>query len=213
VNKANQNGRLKPQRDGRTSGVGESARSGPLLNDLSDWQARQHKHDVAAHAQVLSWPTFRQVTHFALHFAKYQGILVNAVRNEDKKTRHRVIVDSFIIALASANTLGMKLAEWRQSPTSKSVSKHSSYGALLVAYVSTVGRIAKACEALDHSESYPSWAVLEESVTALMGVICAFAAHEGLDLSSLVARRWAEVEGKAEFELGRSTKASFSEVA
>jgi hypothetical protein len=152
------------------------------------------------------------LTHFALHFAKYQGILVSATSDEDKKLRHRILVDSFIIALAAANGLGIKLAEWRQDSTQK-LSERSSYGALLGAYVSTVGRIAKACEALDHNESYPSWAVLEESITVLTGTIRAFAAHEGIDLAIAVTRRWAEVERKVNIDACQSAEASFSAVA
>jgi hypothetical protein len=70
---------------------------------------------------------------------------------------------------------------------------------LIKAFVVETGKMAKACEALDHLEKYDYRAVLEESTVKLTGEILNFAAGQRIDLRTAVEARWREVEQRSIF--------------
>ncbi|HUP92908.1 MAG TPA: hypothetical protein VM074_11725 [Solimonas sp.] len=172
-----------------------------LLATLRDLQVRQYKHDQLAHQDIaLSLSVPARLAHFALHFAKYLGAMMRASREGRVDDRHRAIADSFIIALAMANTLNVDLqaniaASGRALPGG-SVSGRTTQHELML-YAEIVGDIAKACEATDHLEAFPSRKVLEESIVALVGSVVRLAMLDNLDLPALVETRWQRAEGKS----------------
>ena len=171
-----------------------------LALDFRALQHAQRRHDELAHRDVLELSTQRRVTHFTLHFAKYAGALLVARRSGDRLLTARIITDSLIIALASANSLGIELQRtlgedaehansWRDETEGSAI--------WLLRYVEVVGEMAKACEAFDHAlERYPSFEVLKRAVTSLTRVILLCAASDGVDIATSVADRWGFVEAK-----------------
>src|SRR5262245_48608359 len=78
---------------------------------ITDLQWAQHRHDEAYHRDISILPVATRLKHFALHFAKYVGALVDAKRRRDDAAFCRVLTDTFIISLASANAVALKLAD------------------------------------------------------------------------------------------------------
>lgn len=157
-----------------------------LHRSLRDLQASQLEHDRRAHKQVLCWPFPRRVMHFALHFAKYQATLLATEPIRDSAIRRRVLTDSFIIAMAAANTLDIELV----TGNAEAVDSHE----LLISYVVATGKMAKACEAMDHEEPFDYRSALETSVATLASLTGALARLERIDLVASTRERWLEVE-------------------
>ena len=76
---------------------------------LLDLQWSQLKHDEAYHKDVVILPLAQRIKHMALHNAKYTAYFLEAVERGDDTTMLRVLVDAFVIALATANTLNQDL--------------------------------------------------------------------------------------------------------
>jgi hypothetical protein len=165
---------------------------------LEELQAQQLQHDLLAHTSVLQWPTLRRLTHFALHFAKYQGTLVAG--GLTTSNRAKLLADTFIICLAAANTLNgsLRVDTRRARPSS------ASSEAVLLDYVVSTGRFAKACEALDHAEAYPVEAELRNSLSQIADATVQLCTLLGIDLEAEVRTRWVQVEAAVQRRLTRS---------
>lgn len=178
-------------------------KTSPLLAALQQLQVGQHNHDVAAHQDILYSLAPKKLTHFTLHFAKYQGAISLAMKSGNTDSLHRALIDSMIIALAAANAMNLDLSG-RVREKLKEVSADQSEievdklrHDLLLDYVEIVARKAKACEVIDHLEDYPSRPVLERSVVELVILLDRFAQCEQLDLLAAISERWARVEQRA----------------
>ena len=158
-------------------------------------QARQYEHDMAAHREVLLWPIARRLTRFVLELSKYQGKLIAGPNGGTKDIRRRMITDSMIVVLSAANALNFSLSDSRASiDLRRDQPSDADAKKLLVHYVSTVGYMAEACEAIDHGGNYPVTDVLKKGLRALFSITAALAAWEGVDLQLTIPERWAEVE-------------------
>jgi hypothetical protein len=168
----------------------------PSVEDLCWFQDEQFRHDALAHPDIVELPMRRQLTHFTLLLAKYQGRLLKALRSEDSESVQRLITDSFIVLLATANALGRcpKIVGAGR-PTSLSHLRGSE--ALMCAYVEVVAEMAKACEAFDSDEDYPSHSVLDTGVSALTRIVIALANANQVSLFETVPHRWNRVERRA----------------
>ncbi len=172
-----------------------------LKASLAQLQASQYQHDMHAHQDILSLIVPRRVTHFTLHFAKYAGYISKAIRSKDKGLLCRTLTDSVIIGLAAANAMNMDLLDRIQTAHTAVGNKWSKKAKvncddLLGDYSELVGNMAKACEALDHLENYPSREVLENSVVELVVLVDRFAQQERLNLPQQIMQRWDQVERK-----------------
>lgn len=165
-----------------------------ILLSLPYLQAEQLRHDEIAHQDILQLSVSRRLTHFALHFTKYQVALLKNSKSSSSDPLCRPLTDSLIIVLAAANALDVNLEE-----------RVLEYGinqredlreSLLYEYVDILGNMAKACEAIDHAESYPSLAVFEQSIVNLVMLLERLAQLEDIDLIAMTKRRWREVEEK-----------------
>lgn len=176
-----------------------------LLATLPQLQVGQYNHDVAAHQDILYCLVPKKLTHFTLHFAKYQGAIALAMRSESTESLHRALIDSMIIALAAANAMNIDISErvrnsHQEFSTDRAQNKADPLrNDLLLEYVEIVARMAKACEVMDHLEDYPSRPVLERSVVELVILLGRFAQHEQIDLVAAISERWARVEQKTIF--------------
>jgi len=165
-------------------------------SDLDWFQGEQLRHDALAHADIACLPMRRQLVHFILHLSKYQGRLLKALRSEDAESVQRLITDSFIILLATANALG-KSPKLVGAGRPTSLSHLRSSEALMCAYVEVVGEMSKACEAFDDNDDYPSHSMLDTCLGTLLRIVIALANAQGVSLLETVPYRWSRVERRA----------------
>jgi len=170
---------------------------------LLDLQRGQFKHDAIAHRDIQSLLLPQRLTHFTLHFAKYQGRLPQAFSDADKLLVKRLVTDTLIIALAAANGMNVNLQE-RFAHGASGLRKGSrprelreARFSLLLEFAEIVGNMAKACEVLDHLENYPSREVLERSTADIVELCFRIAELEQVDIVAAVVERWTEIAAKS----------------
>ncbi|USG61457.1 hypothetical protein NBZ79_00515 [Sneathiella marina] len=136
---------------------------GNAAEELFALQKEQLEHDSIYHKDICSLSVQQRMNHYALHFAKYAGYFVEALHSEDQEKFNKAAVDSFIIALSTANTLNVDLGSSLPELAKKRCLKefetksHSSKTkpSFIFSFVEIVGKLSKACESVDHLESYP----------------------------------------------------------
>lgn len=166
---------------------------------LRELQRGQLQHDERAHADILALSPERRLTHFGLHFAKYSGQLFRATRLGDTTGASRLMIDSLVIVLATANELDLDLTG---EPTFSCLGNGEEE--LLRLFAEKTADFAKACEAFDHpSENYPSKATICTAIPVLSSIVQALANLYNLDLGAGVLSRWNEIESKAARSSGR----------
>src|SRR6266851_3703861 len=170
---------------------------------LIDLQRLQRDHDLRAHEDVFYLPYPDRIRHLTFHVAKYAGRL--AKQPVTRAELSRTAVDAFIVALSAADVLkvsfGAAMASWadpRAHRTLIELGRALSVGDdargdihqwYFRALADIAGRMAKACESLDHMEPVPYREVLSNAVIDLCRVTLAAAALLGLDLATDVPRR------------------------
>jgi hypothetical protein len=170
----------------------EASASGfrPLLTaDLQALQAEQFHHDENYHREIARLSVQDRLRHMTLHFSKYVGRLL-----EDSATNEKTITDIFVIALSSANILGIHLNREPKTNRAPACSTESDYIQRLAI---VTGKMAAACEKLDHLEDFPFRAVLRESTIEITKYTMDYACAIQLDLRGLVRERLKGVRGKA----------------
>lgn len=171
------------------------------LESLKQLQHEQYKHDQKFHADILCLPVQRRMTHMTLHNAKYVGAAIQAKAQNNTTTLGPIIVDTFIIALASANTLNIALwdAIKLSAPMEKSQRNIADDGFTM--FIDNVGisagRMAKAVESLDHLEAFPYRETLSEEVMRITNIVLHISDQQDIDLPPAVRRRWGSVEEKS----------------
>jgi hypothetical protein len=153
--------------------------------ELRALQIEQFDHDETFHREIARLSVQDRLRHMTLHFAKYVGRLLYAEDSDQQ-----VIVDTFIIALSSANILGIHLSP---SETAPSQSRQDFVARVGVA----AGRMAAACEKLDHLEDFPFRQTLRDGVVDIAAAVMGYSVLHQLDLPKLVRKRLANVRGKA----------------
>ena len=76
---------------------------------LNELQWEQHQHDEQYHREIARLTVHERWKHMALHFAKYAGNLVGDVDNDERL--QRAVIDTFVIALSTSNTLNIRASE------------------------------------------------------------------------------------------------------
>jgi hypothetical protein len=178
---------------------------------LTSLQARQRKHDTRAHQDIFYLPYPERIKHLTFHVAKYAGRL--ATPGSSQATIRQTLVDAFIIALSAADVLKINLAEALQKRAgTERCNDLSQLGRLLLKtheepaepllwYLRMLavigGRMAKACESLDHMEPVPYRIMLTEGVIDLC--VCTIEAGCLLDvnLKEAVHQRWSKIEAES----------------
>lgn len=176
------------------------------------WQQRQH--DIAYHSDIWQLPPQRSLTHMTLHQTKYMAALGRALVTGDQQALSKTLTDAFAITLATANILNQDLAT-----LAAGAPKAQSFGelgcvmlrtgvlpcdafdsaAVSARYADLCGAMAKACEAFDHAEDYPSRTVMATSNADICRLVVALAAARNVDLSVTYQARIAAVEGRSVF--------------
>jgi hypothetical protein len=172
-------------------------------------QHAQQDHDLLAHRDILNLDTQTRLKHMTLHFLKYAGKMAVASERSDCEALGAVIVDSFIICLATANALNVSLGASldiradslddlarRMAPDLPPV---QLFARALTEQVKIAGQMAKAIESTDHLERGNPRADLEELIVALAAAMLRIAGGLRLRLDDDIRRRWAAVESRSIF--------------
>lgn len=166
----------------------EAASLDAAVLDRLQWE--QFEHDEKYHREIARLTVQDRLKHMALHFAKYAGELF-AGPSEGKF--RRLVTDTLIIAISAANTLNIRLADI--------VGKAGSCNApdfdrqLVVA----AGRMATACEKLDHLEDFPFRPHIADEVVKIIDAALAVFMDKGWDVPTTIKERLAPVKAKSIF--------------
>lgn len=177
-------------------------------------QWSQLKHDEAYHKDIVILPVGQRVTHMALHVAKYVSYFFDAIDNGDNARIEFVLTDTFIIALATANTLNQDLgaeigeaAEVADSLTAlgadlarilrRSDNDPHWFARELARYG---GTLAKACESLDHMENVPFREMIQRSNASIVKVVLAESTARQVDIADRYNTRIRQVESRSIFD-------------
>lgn len=169
-------------------------------NQKIDWdnvQRIQFQHDRDYHPDIHGLDVVPRLKHMALHQTKYAAKLIDAEDNNDNARTKQAMVDGFIIGIATANILTDRLSEVELKTTSKTANSMS----FAKRYLQNVGRIAKACESIDHLEDFPYRKELVATNRALVFDAVNEACRKNQDIVKLAWGRLKSVEEKSSFAL------------
>lgn len=172
---------------------------------MLDLQREQFEHDERFHKEILRLNIHARLNHMALHFCKYTGQFAAVCASGDAELRSRTIIDSFIISLCSANVLNLNLTEYVApalglTATFRDIGLHLANRLypearlddswLLLTHAIHSGKMAKACEKIDHLEAFPFRDELNDSVIKICQIAIVAAIANNIDiLSSIRGRR------------------------
>lgn len=165
--------------------------------DLYAMQSEQRLHDEKSHVEILCLPLKQRITHMVLHFSKYAGRVLGGAATDEMFTR--TLVDTFIISLASANALAINLSRTPEGAPSLAARQiggpitDEHFGKKLAAIT---GRMAKACEAMDHLEKFDSRSALEAGIFDICQLCLEAAVSRSVELGQLTRSRWKMIEGR-----------------
>lgn len=126
-----------------------------------------------------------------LRLGQYSGALMDAPPPAVIET---TIADGLLMTMSLASMLNVSLAE---APAGHSAPQTQDGPTLAIALVGPVGELAKAAEATDHLEDYPSRRVANEACKKLAGVWLEAAARSGLHPLRFIPQRLAAVGTRA----------------
>src|SRR5215216_5400827 len=177
---------------------------------LRNLQARQREHDIRAHQDIYYLPYPHRMKHLTFHITKYAGRL--APRDAADATFIRTLVDAFIISLSAADVLHIDFSEalnkWGKVDQDTNLidlglamrNQDSKADGIQDWYFRKItdvaGRMANACESLDHMEPFPYRDVLSEAIIDLCRVTVIAAAVRSIDLTASVGERWEVIEAQ-----------------
>jgi hypothetical protein len=181
---------------------------------MLDLQREQFEHDERFHRDILRLDIHARLNHMALHFCKYTGQFATVFASGDAELRSRTITDSFIISLCSANALDLNLSEKVAPSLGDTVTLHDIGiflasrlypGArlddawLLAVHAIHAGKIARACEKIDHLEAFPFREELRESAVRLCQIALIGASTHSVDLLSAARERRRDIRLRSPF--------------
>lgn len=167
--------------------------SNPL--DKHAWKAlqlAQFKHDETYHREISRLSVQDRLKHMTLHFAKYAGSLATDVSECQYK---RILTDAFIIAVSSANILNLDIGQKLTLDRLISQSNIDFQRGLSIA----AGRMAAACEKLDHLEAVPFREDLIEGILDILALTINEFVNRELQAEKLVSDRLTPVKQKSMF--------------
>jgi hypothetical protein len=174
-------------------------------------QRLQQRHDEVAHRDILNFDLYKRLKHMVLHFYKYAGKVELARQSSDKLALRRILMDAFIICMASANALNVSLGahidDLAESldvdALANSIARRfpvgDVFGDALQHLVLIGGRMAKAIESSDHMEDGNPRSEMNLLVPELAVALLAVCSRLGVGLESDIRIRLAAVEGKSIF--------------
>lgn len=167
----------------------------PREREPIDWavvQLAQFEHDENYHREISRLTVQDRLRHMALHFAKYAGRLQEEPADLEFK---RIATDSLIIAISSANILNIDLAAKALGGEHSNTPREAFAKRLAVA----AGRMAGACERLDHLEDFPFRAAIANEVLSILSACIDQFDAEGWKLVKEREERLAPIKAKSIF--------------
>ncbi len=184
-----------------------------VKDELRSLQLRQRKHDEEHHRDVFYLPYPERMRHLVLHFAKYTGRLAAMGASSPPGTLATTLVDTFIVALSAAEMLKIDLAAAVLKDNVERATSLAEAGQLIGGMngleqtavrehlfrqlAQVTGKMAKACESLDHMEAFEYRGTLTAGVVDVVRLCMVAASTAQLDLAHLVDERWAAIERQA----------------
>lgn len=174
-------------------------------------QQLQQRHDEVAHRDILSFDLYKRLKHMVLHFYKYAGKIESARIDRDLVQFRKILVDTFIICMASANAMNISLGESIQEEAEapnidalareigKKVSTTDLFSEALHSMLILGGQMAKAIESADHMERGDPRATMEILISRLTVVILGILGHLDGQLDTELRERLHSVEQKSIF--------------
>jgi hypothetical protein len=182
--------------------IGEQGRAVML-----ELQREQFEHDERFHREILRLNIHARLNHMALHFCKYTSQIATVCGSKDAHLRERTIVDSFIICLSTANILNLDLSEAMRTNSEgydirdfglrlaerryPSIKLDDNW--LLCAYAVETGKMARACEKIDHLEPFPFREKITEALIGLCEISLIAASINDIHIASAVQDRRKEI--------------------
>lgn len=176
----------------------EPRRSNWLPVDAAGFHAiqfAQFRHDEAYHREISRLTVKQRLTHMALHFAKYAGQLAAGL---DDAGLRRTVTDLFVIAVSTGNVLNVRLHDLLSA---RGPVHDTSPPALARNVAVEAGRMAAACEKLDHLEDFAFRREIQAATVALLANAVCAAADRGWDVCDLVQERLGPVKEKSIFHV------------
>ncbi|MBX3629014.1 MAG: hypothetical protein KF908_03700 [Nitrosomonas sp.] len=186
-----------------------------VQEQLFNLQITQLKHDELFHKEISRLGIHQRLNHMALHFAKYSGKICDCVLNTpDEENLKRIIIDSFIISVTCANILNFRISDRLIPFEEKKFSSLDDLGGdlikrleinmhdplwLIKVFPIVVGEFAKACESVDHLESFSYRESMIDSTARICSLMLVAASQFKIDLASEVSSRLNEVKKKSIF--------------
>jgi hypothetical protein len=181
----------------RNSLVSETGSAQKVLFEL---QVEQHHHDEVYHREIARLSLHHRLNHMALHFAKYAG---KVAASSSIAETIPVMVDTLIIALSTANTLNINLWDHVQTgdvnypglvPFGRTLALTisddiSSVPSLTRSLAISAGRIAAACEKIDHLEEISFRGEMRSGVVTLSKIALALLVMQSIDPALAVRER------------------------
>jgi hypothetical protein len=162
-------------------------------SELDQLQREQFEHDENCHREIARLPVQNRLAHMTLHFAKYAGRLAEG---QDDGDFQRTATDILVIALSSANILNLLLSQTDvMSPGDDSTSRSELARVVTI----SAGKMAAACEKLDHLEDFPFRPTISAGVVEIARVAIALCKSEGWNVGGLVRQRLEGIRAKALF--------------
>lgn len=175
---------------------------------LFELQVEQHHHDENYHREIARLPLHQRLNHMALHFAKYAGKIAAASGEVHVVAS---LTDTLIIALSSANILNTEL--WEHLPAEgrdhanlpalgrmlaeRNASVFDDADRLIREFVMASGKVAAACEKIDHLEPILFRAEIMTGVAKLAELSLSVLAQCGIDPRARVHERLLAVKTRS----------------
>lgn len=186
-----------------------------IIEQLFKLQTAQLDHDELFHKEITRLNVHQRINHMALHFAKYSGSICDCLFNgPNETTLKKNIIDSFIISTTCANTLNIRISDKLTTEMLNGSASFFELGNNIAAqweintedslwlaknYPVVVGKLAKACESVDHLEPYPYRELITDNVIRICFLMLIAASIYKIDLVSEVPLRLAGVKQKSIF--------------
>ena len=185
-----------------------------VRDELFTLQLEQLKHDQKYHRDICILPIHQRINHMALHFSKYSGRIAEYYGSNDARPLNSTIIDTFIISLVSANIMNILLADHIPFANDNELNSLKELGSSLVdntdydyrdrswllkAIAIPSGRLAKACESLDHIDTYSYREQMVKCTAEICVVALVAATTREIDLRQLAKQRLSEVESNLIF--------------
>lgn len=190
----------------------ESPLSQTAADELLRIQREQLDHDEYYHREIARLDTTRRITHLTLHFSKYVGYLAEICDDgHSSHTIQHVLTDTFIIAVSAANTLNVRISDCLGAEVCERVplaelgqhlqqlsglSNGPIVQHLLISLSKSTGRMAKACEGLDHVESQNFRENLVDGLSETLKAVLVAAGALRIDLATTARARLAAVKSR-----------------